>query len=247
MAAGSDVDLVYGLVTIGDLEALKKFTPCNFDLNQRMGCDQLPALMTLISRPEYLSHSNFLNMAEWMLQRGADPQRRLPAMDSKQKQINWFKVGDKASTQISVLTAGHSALTFVFAFVRLMQEGKGGADWSDTIALLKKFIALTARSAPATGERIPVHPSVVEFWESARDMTSTHNVIFEAADGEVSAHDHILRSASPVLKAMLDSTMKEGSSRRIAVKDSSATGVSLFLDIVYLGLLKEVFVSVFFP
>ena len=40
-------------------------------------------------------------------------------------------------------------------------------------------------------------------------MTSTHNVIFETADGEVSAHEQMLAVASPVLKAMLESCMKE--------------------------------------
>ena len=61
-------------------------------------------------------------------------------------------------------------------------------------------------------------------------MTSTHDLLFETADGEVSAHEQILTAASPVLKAMLESIMKEGSSRRIQIKDSSESGVSLFLD-----------------
>ena len=61
-------------------------------------------------------------------------------------------------------------------------------------------------------------------------MTSTHNLIFETAGREVSAHEHMLLLASPMLNAMLQSIMKEGSSKRIQVRDSSESGVSLFLD-----------------
>ena len=64
-------------------------------------------------------------------------------------------------------------------------------------------------------------------------------MIFEASDGEVSAHDHALAVASPVLKAMLESAMKEGTSRRIQSKDSSASGVSLFLDPLYTSSTRE--------
>ncbi|CAE7277752.1 unnamed protein product [Symbiodinium natans] len=40
-------------------------------------------------------------------------------------------------------------------------------------------------------------------------------------------------ATSPVLKAMLQSTMKEGANKRVQIKDSSSAGVSLFLDMLY--------------
>ena len=64
-------------------------------------------------------------------------------------------------------------------------------------------------------------------------MTATHNVLFETADVEVSAHDHVLAAASPVLQAMLDSTMLEGSRKRIPVRDSSNYSVRFVLDMLY--------------
>lgn len=73
----------------------------------------------------------------------------------------------------------------------------------------------------------------LDLWESIRHLTSSHNVIFDTSDGEVSAHDHVLAVASPVLQAMLESAMKEGTSRRIQVKDSPSSGISLFLDVLY--------------
>ena len=41
--------------------------------------------------------------------------------------------------------------------------------------------------------------------------------------------------ASPVLKAMLDSSMQEGESRKIRLEDSCTRAVSLFLETLYLG------------
>ena len=59
-------------------------------------------------------------------------------------------------------------------------------------------------------QKVAVHTGVIDLWESARNMTSTHNLIFETAGREVSAHEHMLLLASPVLSAMLQSIMKEG-------------------------------------
>ena len=44
----------------------------------------------------------------------------------------------------------------------------------------------------------------VELWERVLDATETHNLTFEASDGLVTAHAHVLKEASKVLKAMLD-------------------------------------------
>ena len=80
-----------------------------------------------------------------------------------------------------------------------------------------------------------VDQSVIERWQGMRTHILSHNVTFESADGPVTAHDSVLAVTSPVLKAMLESSMTEGVSKRIKVQDSSAAGVSLFLDILYMS------------
>ncbi|CAE7226626.1 Klhl2 [Symbiodinium sp. CCMP2456] len=92
---------------------------------------------------------------------------------------------------------------------------------------------LTAGTNKPLQSNLSVPQSVVDTWESIRDMSHTHNVVFETADEEVSAHDLVLVAASPVLKAMLESTMKEGSTKRIPVKDSLGSGVRLLVDMLY--------------
>ncbi|CAE7304406.1 KLHL26 [Symbiodinium sp. CCMP2456] len=81
--------------------------------------------------------------------------------------------------------------------------------------------------------KVQVDQGVIDRWEAIKGMTATHNVTFDTADGPVTAHDVALMACSPVLSAMLTSCMAEGASKRIQVKDSSAAGVSLFLDLVY--------------
>ena len=103
---------------------------------------------------------------------------------------------------------------------RLLPESFDGNDHAPRKESTKQHI-----SASECRRHVPI--------ESVREMTSTHNVIFETADDEVSAHDFILMTASPVLKAMLQATMKEGLSKRISVKDSSSSGVRLFVDMLY--------------
>ena len=66
-------------------------------------------------------------------------------------------------------------------------------------------------------------------------MTDTHNVALATADGVVSCHDIVLVASSPVLKAMLSSTMQEGKSKSIQVEQFSLAGVSLLLDILYMS------------
>ena len=173
------------------------------------------------------------NMLEWMIQAGANP-LQTTASGSKYK---FHKSSDQDNTCIEIPLAGHSAITFVCAVLGAMEKAERagvGIDWSGRAEAFRMYLTAltTGASAPAT-QNLLVPQSVVDIWESVQRMTSTHNVIFETADEEVSAHDLVLVAASPVLKAMLESTMKEGSSKRISVKDSSGSGVRLFVDMLY--------------
>ena len=60
--------------------------------------------------------------------------------------------------------------------------------------------------------------------------TTSHDLSFKTADGEVTAHAQMLKDASPVISAMLASPMKEGQAQAIWVKDANRSGVSLFLQ-----------------
>eukprot|EP00439_Symbiodinium_sp_Y106_P043521 s2269_g5.t1 len=65
------------------------------------------------------------------------------------------------------------------------------------------------------------------------NSNGAHDLTFQTGQGPVTAHAHMLMDASPVLKAMLESSMKEGTTQCIDVKDSSSQGVTLLLQMIY--------------
>ncbi|CAE7369889.1 klhl36 [Symbiodinium necroappetens] len=235
MAKTVDAEVLAGYITLGNLEGLRKFAPPSFDWRQPLTENQIPALVHVINQglTKPGRCQNHLKIAEWLLKAGADPTYKIPQHSSA---YALWKTTQKDETKISVSYQGHSAVSYAFAWLGQLQLGKGGADWSTERKYVEDLVALfagTTAGGNPHGADVIVPQSTVDIWESMRDLTSSHNVIFEASDGEVSAQDQILMVASPVLKAMLESAMKESTSRRIQVKDSSSSGVSLFLDVLY--------------
>ena len=139
----------------------------------------------------------------------------------------------KRKQRFSVSCQGQSTISFIMDLLGELRKGKGGFDWTVTCSYLESILSLIKTTTAGKSHGIVVHQEVARMWESFREMTSTHNVIFESSEGEVSAHDQVLMISSPVLKAMLETSMKEGSCRRIDIKDSSSRGISLFLDLLY--------------
>ena len=231
MSAGKDVAEVEGLIFLGDLEALQRFTPLGFNWNQPTDNNGLllhEAIRFTVCNLES-KRQQYLQIIEWMLASGADPRKQNACKGT----TSLWQESEQEETMIRISIHGRSAMSYTLAMLHAMREGKGGADWSEECEYLEEVIKLLAKALPQNNQKIAVHRGLMDMWESVRDMTSTHNVIFEAADGEVSAHDHVLVAASPVLKAMLGSTMREGESRRIPVKDSTSSDVSLLVDMMY--------------
>ena len=239
-----DADVVHGFITLRDLEGLRAFAPRSFDWSQPLGEDELPALFCFVHAGSLceseVENTNGLKMVEWLLKVGADPQQRLPADDD-----SWgssITLEDRQETEIWISYCGQSPISLAFAWLREMKENRGKANWSKEEQYLKQLITLFSRASSQQtlhGTDVAVPQSIVDLWESMRDLTASHNVIFEGSDGDVAANEHILTVASPVLKAMLESAMKEGTSRRIQVKDSPSSGISLFLDVLYTSSTRE--------
>ena len=165
-----------------------------------------------------------------MVKAGANPLQKNPS-----SQAGSWKLHEE-DEKIEIPYAGRCAATFACAILKALQASPHADRYRKCGAIdfyQRVLTEMTTQPAKIVQNNISVPQSVVDTWESAREMTSTHNVIFETADDEVSAHDFILMTASPVLKAMLQATMKEGLSKRISVKDSSSSGVRLFVDMLY--------------
>ena len=81
--------------------------------------------------------------------------------------------------------------------------------------------------------RVPIHQGVADVWEKFLLATESHDLKIETADGTVTAHAQMLKEASSVVKAMLESEMKEAQTHCIEVRDIAQSSVWLFLEILY--------------
>ena len=84
--------------------------------------------------------------------------------------------------------------------------------FSTSMSLRQALARITLATSPKTlRPKVAVDQGVVELWERVLDATEAHNLTFEASDGLVTGHAHVLKEASPVLKAMLDAGQRTSS------------------------------------
>eukprot|EP00439_Symbiodinium_sp_Y106_P042216 s195_g5.t1 len=237
MATAAEVSTVEGFITKCDIEGLQQLVSENYNWNQNLAdftsVPLVHAITEGLSGRKRALRPKYLVMIEWMVRSGADPHMEM----SKKLVYDLWQPSNEDATKLSLHLQQYSMLSFVLKLSELLQLGRGGADWSEECAYLDDIITIfknaNKSSKPSDDSSVRIHTDVGRLWEIAREMTSTHNVVFQTAEGEISAHDHILIAASPVLKAMLESPMREASTKCIPVKDSSRNGVSLFLDLLY--------------
>ena len=206
-------------------EGLRQFAGPDFDWNQPLSKDEPPPLCYAIIKFCYASSSNFryprgLEVINTILQAGADPLRKFPPGQRA--------THDKKAFKLAAASTMHMTCQLYQTFIN--EEGEARQALAQ---FLKDIVSLMKQAKDPKVQKTSVHEGIVKLWESVREMSSTHNVIFETSDGEVSAHDHILMAASPVLKAMLQSAMKEGKDQRVQVRDSTKCGMTLFVDVLY--------------
>eukprot|EP00435_Cladocopium_sp_Y103_P058190 s221_g20.t1 len=235
-ASADENQIVWDLLEWGNLEALKI----------------LGLLMEGVACGLAGPNEAYLDIIEWLVRSGADAGQRTPS--SSQGNYSIWLIEDPDKTKLTVAYKGHSAISYLLAWKRasakivggerVEQEGSkgelqdkargdhGDAEWSENLAYLDKALAkitLATRPRSLGRPKVAVDNSI----EKVLDATASHNLTFETADGTVTAHAHVLTAASPVLKAMLDSSMQEGESRRIRLEDCSSSSVSLFLETLY--------------
>eukprot|EP00438_Fugacium_kawagutii_P020955 Skav211846 [mRNA] locus=scaffold305:845915:847355:+ [translate_table: standard] len=165
----------------------------------------------------------YSNIIEWLVGQGADPTYRFPA--------TWPRV-KFGGQEVSI--HGSSVLDIVTSWLHAAEKTEDVAD--DTQILSKLIQRITAASLNLTSpqrHQVRVDQSIVDLWERILGSTSSHDVNFLTADATVSAHSLVLQEASPVLKAMLSSCMKEGKTGQIEVRDASSSALRLFLEILY--------------
>jgi len=233
-------DAIWPLLEAGEFDNLQAFTPPDFDWSILHPVHKYTPLQVAVisgvtkSRESFRAH---LEIAEWLLENGADAQQE--AARSPYVRHLW-KTADRTATQVELPYVGKSTISLVAhcrSLLKAEMDKKGiqKADWRQEISNLTEVLNLLRKVMSKGREKVPIDTSVVELWESILHDDETHDVTFKAAGGNITAHQFLLVKASPVLAAMLSSSMREGSQKCIDVTDTTNKGVTFFLELLYTG------------
>jgi hypothetical protein len=240
---------LYALVESGNLEALQRIAPADFDWATLDDDDLLPPLHLVVRHAlaSKISLSCAVDLTRWLIGQGANPAQCAPLDNDGYWEI--WKRENKKDSIIKVEYAGESAISFLSAFIQQMRENPKDEYWVETGrvdlmhdvgSVLEAGHLLNALTEAPVGNSKrnvqTVDASVVSMWEDVLADEACQDLTFECEGGSaVGAHALVLSCASPVLRAMVSSRMREGNERKIEVHDSSEAAVKLFLELVYTG------------
>lgn len=175
-------------------------------------------------------------LTKWLLENGSQPGAVFP-----QCAPVWDQFG--TSVYLTMEVAGSSVLCAILNLRELFEVHECDYEKAACDHLLK--VIETNGVAPRASMHVRVPDAVVGLWERACKRAFLEgDVCIHASGGEiVRAHGFVLEEASPVLSAMLLSTMREGASgqvssgsaaRQIHVEDTAAT-VRTLIELLYTG------------
>ena len=210
------------------LEDLKKIDLEGFNWSTRFDTGQtllVRCIRNALVLPEEKKGER-LKIIDWLIGSGASIEQ---ACTGGQSIYCWSSKPE--IKEIKVQCKGLSAIAYVRVLRGLMRENL--EHWKAQDDFLAQVLSLFAASSPsASRHRVPIDEGIAELWEKSLAAKESHDLTIETADGLVTAHAHMLKAASAVVTAMLDSPMKEGKAQRIEVKDASSKAVSLFLEML---------------
>ena len=230
-------DSVYALLAAGDFEAVKRATPAGFDWTQlsHRGAPPLTLLLDQIVLKTGMGPARAVECAKWMISQGASP-TQFADSDCSDSTTFFFDYNQKEST----IECTHKNRTPIEVITQILKEMKSNKHWKERAELKNMERLLAAFTAaplanPSKHDMQAVDPSVVGMWEDVLADEACQDLTFECeGGGTVGAHALVLSCASPVLRAMVSSRMREGTERKIEV-DESVAAVKLFLELVYTG------------
>ena len=228
---------LYPLVVRADHKRLERAAPADFDWTtlggRHQGRHNLPPLHLLVEG--YIGRmsdiEDAVKCASWMISKGADASQRAP--DDADEFFESLRLDDDLeAAKIKVYNDGHSAISLIMEW---KTEIEGNVVWEDDENLDRLLDAFTAQPLERR-KMVSVDESVLQVWEGVLADEASHDLAF-VCEGDVTVHAHVavLSNTSPVLRAMLSSSFREGTERKIEVTDTPPAAVRLFLDIVYTG------------
>ena len=231
MQMSSDyLELFWTLLDLSKYDEVRSTIPKNFSWNILHPRDKTTVLVAACALPVGANQEEpVLNLIEWLVKSGASISKRCG--DSSCSYSLW-KTNDRENTTIQVAYKGHSVMTYIRAWREALQ---GKPEWKLQFDFLSKVVERIARASSQlhTRRRASVDEGIVDIWEKYLNATSSHDLTIEVSDGRVTAHAQMLMEASPVVQAMLASPMQEHRTKRIQLKDTSCSAVTVLLEALY--------------
>ncbi|CAK9112000.1 unnamed protein product [Durusdinium trenchii] len=236
-------ELLWALLTTGEIsslsnewtDGLKKLDLEQIDWSSRNdnGLTILVQSVIILLRNESCEEE-MLEIIEKFIRSGASISQT--CTDEAESTFNFSRPDDEEEgeeCEVSVEPAGLSAIAYVQAWAQ--ELGNAEAAFDQKVQRLGKVLNRFAGGGLKKDHdaRVPVHDAIIELWEKYLAASATHDLTIDTADGLVTAHAQMLKGASAVVAAMLESPMQEGQCQRIQVKDVPKGAVSLVLEILY--------------
>jgi len=185
-----------------------------------------------------------LRLMRWLVEKGASPHVKAPATSTLERV--WWRPKAEEKKTARVAIKGKSALGVVMTCTEVI--GVMEQNWTAEMDFLGTAAEILASYRPSSSSgsctpRVSISEGVVETWERLLTDTDAADVTVacrgpqcgaDMPPTEVWAHSLVLRSASPVLKAMLSSGFREGASLRLELNCDAAV-VVLLLSLLYTG------------
>ena len=225
-------ELFWALLDAGEFEDVKKLNLEEFDWTTLHPTEGCTALISCITRAISNAHDKdaserAFSAIEWLIRSGASTSQKCPKHTKVCYSI-WCT--DNKEDKVEINCAGHSAISYVMALRKHIQDKP---KWTGQLSylgkVLKCFVSTSTGSSP---DRVSIPQGITEIWEKFLAAKEAHDLTIQTADGRVTAHAQMLKEASPVVRAMLESPMKERKDHCIEVKDTPSSGVSLFLEML---------------
>ncbi|CAL1165692.1 unnamed protein product [Cladocopium goreaui] len=227
---------------------ISRLVPPDWDWNQVHPSLGTP-LMAIVPDGLRLSSNTSRTAPIWKLIRfcmaqGADPRKVAHHLENSRS--TWGSEGTAYPKLDAVDRSGHSALSLVFSFRRACCKFE--KEYAAQIANADQMLSVFAEFVPEEDPVVLVPEGTVEMWEQLLADESCADVELEVSgvcadstsgtsgtSGTLRAHGAVLRSASPVLNALLSAPMKEGRSGHIRVEGVTLEAARLFLRLMYTG------------
>mmetsp|Transcript_30527 Transcript_30527/g.55752 ORF Transcript_30527/g.55752 Transcript_30527/m.55752 type:complete len:347 (+) Transcript_30527:10-1050(+) len=242
MSNNADKVALFNFIRIGDLAGVKAIctTYEGFDVrchDPHSGETVLQCTVaTLIPKPSL--KKEMFAIAEWFVQHGADPKQvGVNGTKPTNHQYHYSKDYQEIDkdAELTFTTSGQSTLSLIANVKKDVTALKRRAPWEHVLTNLTGMLDLIVQGAPRVPSgNVNVGQHVQDMWDKVLADKDSHDLVLECADGDASAHAHVLAAASPVIGAMLSSGMNETVSRRIKV-DCAVAVVEFLLELVYTG------------